>query len=298
MSNKNVTSSREKRPYNCYNAAMIIDFHTHIFPPEIIHNRERYLVSDPLFSQLYSDPRARLASAEDLIGVMDDQAIDLAVVLNIAWSNPELCRQTNDYILESAARYPRRLTGFGMVVLDNPETALPEIERCLRGGIRGIGEIRPDRRLLEDTTLIKPVIQSILDNKLILLTHSSEPLGHTYAGKGDMTPQVLYPFISAFPGIKLVCAHWGGGLPFYALMPEVKIGLEQVYFDSAASPFLYSPQIYRQTIELAGAGKVLFGSDYPLLKPKRLLAEIDTLGLTEEVKRQILSGNARKLLEM
>ena len=51
-------------------------------------------------------------------------------------------------------------------------------------------------------------------------------------------------------------------------MPEVKKTLANVYFDSAASPFLYSPRIYTQAIETVGSEKLLFGSDYPLLSPQ------------------------------
>jgi predicted TIM-barrel fold metal-dependent hydrolase len=93
-----------------------------------------------------------------------------------------------------------------------------------------------------------------------------------------------------------VCAHWGGGLPFYAMMPEVKEVLRNVFFDSAASPFLYIPEVYKQVGELVGFDRVLFGSDYPLLPQGLLLREIDTLNLSPEVKEQILSGNARRLL--
>ncbi|MEE8414180.1 MAG: amidohydrolase family protein, partial [Dehalococcoidales bacterium] len=96
----------------------------------------------------------------------------------------------------------------------------------------------------------------------------------------------------------VVCAHWGGGLPFYALMPEVKKAMSNVFFDTAASPFLYNPQVYRQVIQLVGADKVLFGSDYPLLAQSRLLGEINSLDLPEEIKNLILSGNARKLLSI
>jgi uncharacterized protein len=128
------------------------------------------------------------------------------------------------------------------------------------------------------------------------LTHSSEPIGHSYSGKGNITPEALFPLISGFPELKLVCAHWGGGLPFYALMPEVKISLNNVYFDTAASPFIYSSQIYHQVTQLVGPEKILFGSDYPLIAPKRLLTEIDSLNLAETIKTQILSKNAGVLL--
>jgi predicted TIM-barrel fold metal-dependent hydrolase len=79
-------------------------------------------------------------------------------------------------------------------------------------------------------------------------------------------------------------------------MPEVKKAIDNVYFDSAASPFLYTPQVYNQVIQLVGADKVLFGSDYPLLTQRRLLNEIETLDLAEETKALVLAGNALRLL--
>ena len=130
----------------------------------------------------------------------------------------------------------------------------------------------------------------------MLLTHASEPVGHNYPGKGTITPDMLYPFITSYPDLTIVCAHWGGGLPFYALMPEVKQAMSNVFFDTAASPFLYNPQVYTQVVQLVGADKILFGSDYPLLAQARLLGEIRSLDLPEETKNLILSGNAQRLL--
>ena len=283
---------------SCYNhRAMIIDFHTHIVPPRIRDDRERY-AGDPLFALLYSSPKAKLATAEDLIAAMDKDGVDMSVALNIGWSSPDLCALTNDYIMESVARYPTRLVGFGAVVPEPPDVALREIERCARGGMRGIGEMRLDRRLLGSGGSIAAdeLVNGVIANKLILLLHCSEPVGHRYPGKGDTTPEGLYPVIERFPDLSLVCAHWGGGLPFYALMPEVKKALKSVFFDTAASPFLYAPQIYRQVVQVLGAEHVLFGSDYPLLTPGRLLKEIRSLELPRETEESILSGNARRLL--
>jgi len=135
-------------------------------------------------------------------------------------------------------------------------------------------------------------------HKLILLVHASEPVGHIYPGKGNVTPDILYPFITSFPDLPVVCAHWGGGLPFYSLMPEVREAMENVYFDTAASPFLYRPEIYSQVSQLVGSDRILFGSDYPLMPPSRLLREIESIDLHAEDKRLILSGNARRLLDI
>ena len=277
---------------------MIIDFHTHIFPPRIKQDPGKYIDSDAGFALIYSSPKAKLATADELIASMDEEGIDISVVLNIGWTTHELCVETNDYILESVARYPQRLIGFCTVQPRSLEAALTEIERCAQGGIRGIGEMRPDMQLLDlrDETVMVPFIEAMTRHNLILLTHASEPVGHEYPGKGAITPDILYPLITNFPDLTVVCAHWGGGLPFYALMPEVKRAMDNVFFDTAASPFLYSPQIYNQVIQLVGAERILFGSDYPLLAPSRLLNEIKSLNLPEETERLILAGNAQRLL--
>jgi predicted TIM-barrel fold metal-dependent hydrolase len=277
---------------------MIIDFHTHVFPPQIKQNRKKYIELDPCFTILYSDPKAKIATADELIASMDKAGVDVSVITNIGWTTHELCLETNDYIMESVARYPERLIGFGAVQPQSPQGAVAEIERCAKAGLKGIGEMRPDIQLLDltDEMIMAPFVEALKKHKLILLTHASEPVGHDYAGKGIITPDLLYPFITSFPDLTIVCAHWGGGLPFYALMPEVKKAMANVFFDTAASPFLYAPEIYNQVIQLVGADKILFGSDYPLLEQKRLIEEIKALKLDGETENLILSGNARRLL--
>jgi hypothetical protein len=277
---------------------MIIDFHTHVFPPQIKKNRNNYIDSDPCFAILYSSRDARLATADELIASMDKAGIDVSVILNIGWTTHELCVETNDYILESIARYPDRLVGFCSVQPQSYQAALDELERCAKRGIKGVGEIRPDIQLLDlgDEEVMAPFANMLSKHRLILLTHSSEPVGHIYPGKGAVTPEILYPFISSHPELTIVCSHWGGGLPFYALMPEVKQAMQNVYFDTAASPLLYHPQIYEQVIPLVGEGKILFGSDFPLLPQERIIKEIQSLNLSEATKNLILGDNARRLL--
>jgi predicted TIM-barrel fold metal-dependent hydrolase len=274
---------------------MVIDFHTHVFSPRLKENRDRYVAKDPGLAVLYSSPKAKIATADELVESMDREGIDISVILNGGWTSHELCIETNDYIMESVARYPKRLVGFCTVPLKSAKPAVAEIERCVRGGVRGVGEIRLNTQAFDPAELL-PVIEVIREHSLILLTHASEPVGHQYAGKGKITPDLLFVLITEYPDITYVLAHWGGGLPFYALMPEVKEVMRNVYFDSAASPFLYVADIYRRVSELVGADKILFGTDYPLLRQGRLLREIDSLNLPPETKEQILAGNARRLL--
>ncbi len=56
---------------------MLIDFHTHLFPPVICNHRERYCARDPWFNELYSNKRARMMSAEELVAEMDVSGLSL-----------------------------------------------------------------------------------------------------------------------------------------------------------------------------------------------------------------------------
>lgn len=277
--------------------AMVIDFHTHIFPPRVKSDRERYLKLDPCFAELYSSPKARLATAEELIESMDSASVDVSVILNLGWARHELCVETNDYLLESAARFPKRLIAFCSVQPASGK-ALDEVERCARGGARGIGELRPDRQGFDIASpkAMRPFAEALVKLKLVLLLHTSEPVGHDYPGKGKVTPEKVYPFIKAFPEVRTVFAHWGGGLPFYGLMPKVKAAIANVYFDTAASPYLYSKDIYAHVCQILGAEHVLFGSDWPLMAQDRVLKEIAEAGLSDEERNRIIGGNARRLL--
>jgi len=277
---------------------VIIDFHTHIFSPWVRERRDEYIKRDCCFSLLYSQQKAKLATAKELIASMDEAGVDLSVVLNIGWASHELCVETNDYILDSVSRYPDRLIGFCSVQPKAGDAAIVELERCAKAGAGGIGEMRSDVQgfNLADKEMMKPLVDAVVEHNLIFLTHSSEPVGHQYIGKGSITPDVLYSFILNFPDLKLVCAHWGGGLPFYALMPEVARALSNVFFDTAATVFLYQPQIFEEVSNIVGSDKILFGTDYPLIPQNRVMAQIQVLGLAEEGKAKILGGNAQKLL--
>jgi hypothetical protein len=273
---------------------MIIDFHTHVFSPRVRQSRERYVQRDPVFAELYSLPKARLATADELISAMERDGVDVSVILNGGWATQQLCVETNDYVLDSVARFPKRFIGFCTVQPGSPGAA-EEIERCFRGGARGVGEMRLKTGA---AVSLAPIADVIRERGLPLLVHASEPVGHHYQGKGRFTPGELYSLITSFPELTIVCAHWGGGLPFYALMPEVEKAMANVYFDTAASPFLYNPRVYAEVVRLVTADKVLFGTDWPLLPQRRLLREVNGLGLPAQARERMLSGNARKLLGM
>jgi predicted TIM-barrel fold metal-dependent hydrolase len=74
--------------------------------------------------------------------------------------------------------------------------------------------------------------------------------------------------------------------------------LSNVYFDTAATPFLYKPQIFKQVADMIGSDKILFGSDYPLLSPRRIIDQLESIEISQKDRVRILGGNAQKLLSV
>ena len=279
---------------------MVIDTHCHILPPSFRDRRAEIATRDSTFSALLADPGANIASVDDLLASMDRDGVDRSVVMGMGWTDPNIAIETNDYIIQAVSDNPGRLTGFCSVNPAWGEKAFVEAKRCLTAGLSGIGELHADTQGFDitDVAVMAPIMELARSDGWPVLIHASEPVGHRYPGKGSTTPDKLYRFIQNFPGNPIICAHWGGGLPFYSLMPEVKESLKNVYFDSAASPFLYRPEVFSTVAELAGDGKVFFASDYPLMDISRPLEQARSAGLAPDVEAKLLSGNAAKLFRL
>ena len=279
---------------------MVIDFHTHIFPKTIRENREAYFASEPAFKLLYSLPGSKLVGAQEIVAAMDRQGVDKSVIFGFPWKKSQTFMNHNDYILEAVARYPKRL--IGLCCLDPfSRDAVTEALRCLEGGLAGIGELAFYQSGIDDEALEKlaPLMQICRDKDLPVLIHTNEPVGHTYPGKTPHTLKQIYDLVKKFPENVIVLAHWGGGIFFFALLKkEVKESLKNVYFDTAASPFLYAPEIYSYAKDIVGLDKILFGSDFPLINPARYFRELDISGLSKAEIESICGLNAAQLFKL
>ncbi len=277
---------------------MIIDIHTHIFPPEIQRYYARYCERDRWFGELYSNPRARVATAEDLIAEMDEAGVDISVAFSFGWTDPGLIVETNSYVLEAMRLYPGRIYGMAVLQPTSGAQAVYELERCAVSGMIGLGELMPHGQgyRLNDIALLTPLMEVVRRYQLLVLSHCSEPVGHSYAGKGNVSLADIEAFLLAFPDVRFIAAHWGGGLPFYTLMPEVKRITANVWYDTAATVFLYRQDIFPMAAQLVGADRILFASDFGLLRQRRIIEHITQSGLDAESLQKILGGNAQRLL--
>lgn len=279
---------------------MIIDAHTHAFPPEVCRRREDFFPDEPAFRLLYGNPKARLADPEDLVAALAEDGVDKAVVMGFPWRREALWRRHHEVLLMAMRRWPEKIAAFCAV---NPMMpgAVREVERCLAQGFGGVGELAwyADDPGDDLAGVLLPLAELCQHYRVPLAVHVNDPLGigHTYPGKAAVPLPALYQCLKQAPGVTWILAHWGGGLPFYGLCkketPEV---FRRVYFDTAASPYLYRPAIYRLAAELVGPEKILFGSDFPLLRASRYLKELEEAGLPGEWQPLILGQNLAGLM--
>ncbi len=276
---------------------MKLDVHVHILSPDFIRDLQKNMDRDTHFKMLHENPKSKFATAETLLENMDKTGIDKSVVFGFPYRDLGMCQESNDYIIDVAARYPDRLIGFAVV--PPQETGMErELIRCHESGLKGTGEIIPAavHADISDQGQVGRFTALCRELDFPILMHTNELVGHYYPGKGKMGPEQAYLFAVQNPDNKIIFAHWGGGLFFYELMPELHEALRHVYYDTAASPFLFRPDVYAAA-RLAGVlDKVLLGSDFPLLSPSRYYKEWAATDLTEEERDGISGNNAAGLL--
>ena len=259
--------------------------------------RQELVLRDRGFGALYSNNKAKLVGVSETLKMQEKHQVDRAVVFGFPWHDLELCREGNDYVLECMHQYPNQLIGFITLPWNSSENILKECERCLKAGCKGVGELALyDQPLNAENLSELDGLASLLAEKgLPLLLHLNEPVGHDYPGKVLIDLRAVQGFITAHPNLTIILAHWGGGFFFFELMRAVHGVSTRVFYDTAASPFLYHHRIYEVAVNVVGEDRILFGSDYPLLLPNRYFEEMEEAKLSEEARQKIKGGNARRL---
>lgn len=288
-----------------------IDSHIHFTPPSMVEDLEAFSEMEPYWGLLITpDPVNHTvqgwATPERMISDMDLAGIDKVVLQGVYRQTEESTRQTNDDTLDILRRYPDRVIGFAVLHFQSVDRTLDELKRCLDGGMKGVGELNPyGQGTTFDDPIFHKVIEACIRYQIPLNLHVSEEIGHFYLGKSTTPIAEYYQLACRYPELKLILSHWGGGLLFYEIMPEVRQNLKNVWYDTAGSPLLYpTPGIFNSVLQIIDHRKLLFGSDYPLIIcPSRqqqpdfrpFLDEINALGLPQPVYDDIMGGNAARL---
>jgi predicted TIM-barrel fold metal-dependent hydrolase len=276
-----------------------VDAHTHIFPPHILENREAIRERDVWFGELYANPKALLATADDILASMDRASINVSIACGFPWRDSGLCADHNAYLAASAEASGGRIAWLA-TVLPGHDSAPGEAERAFGLGAVGLGELNADAQAfrIDDPKSMSALAEVCIAFDRPIMFHVSEPVGHVYPGKGTATPDRLLALLAAFPALRVVAAHWGGGLPFYELMPEVADLARNVVYDSAASTYLYRFGVFRSVIDIVGRERVLMGTDYPLLRQDRFLRRIAGAGMRHEELPAVMGGNAVRFFRL
>ncbi len=286
--------SNSGEPASSHSRPLVIDAHVHAFPDEIIASRDDLIRRDHWFGHLYVSPMALLTNDTDLLASMATCGVDQAVLCGFPWSDPGLCRLNNDWMAATSASSDGRLSWLGIVVPNHP-SASREAERCFALGAVGIGELNADGQgfdLSDPLSLATLTATCVAAGRPVLL-HATEPVGRAYPGKGTATPDRLLRFLAANQDLDVVLAHWGGGLPFYELMPDVAALCRRMRYDTAASPYLYRHDILEVAATLVGPDRILWGSDFPVLSQGRFLRRTLATDIDPESLRRIVGGSAQ-----
>jgi predicted TIM-barrel fold metal-dependent hydrolase len=218
----------------------------------------------------------------------------------VEWADPH---DLNDRLAAVVAENPDEIAcGFGCVDPRNVMNAVREVDRAvLELGLRGIVfepgflEISPiDRRCY-------PVYARCAQLGVPVGLHT----GINFSSHGALEherPVLVDRVACDFPDLTLICHH--GGWPWVHEAAAVAWKHKNVYLEFGAIAPRYMA---------AGAGggwgdiahlmdtvlreQVLFGTDWPMLRYDRALAEIEHLGLRPESRAAYLGGNAQRLLE-
>lgn len=273
----------------------VVDAHVHLFPPDVIAGKDHYCERDAWFGVTHAAwPVERFPQAEHLLESMDEAGVSMAVIAAWPWVDPGHCRAHNDWLAEVAATSPR--LAWLAIVSPADASAPQELERVRGLGAVGIGELNADAQgfAWEREGDVRELAEIATTLDFPIMAHVSEPVGHDYPGKGTATPPKILAFLEQHPDLRFVAAHWGGGLPFYELMPEVGLALRNVTYDTAASTYLYRPEVFDVVNRIVGPRRVVWGSDYPVLGQRRFLAKARSI-LDDETADAVVGANAARV---
>ena len=249
----------------------VIDAHTHAFPPAIVdaaptsaRATRGSTTSTPTLPCGW--PRRRTCSP-----AWTPPASQRSLLCGFPWRDPGLCREHTACLAEVRAAL-QRPSFLGIVVPHAPDAAR-DAQRAFELGAVGLGEFNADA---QDFDLRAPAgLAEVLE--LCTAAGHADHAARQRAGWAQLSRQRLRHagqagrFLTAFPAQPVVLAHWGGGLPFYELMPEVRAVTRSLTYDSAATTYLYNSAVFPTVVGLVGPERVLFASDFPVLRQDRLL---------------------------
>ena len=231
------------------------------------------------------DEHAMLDDAGRMLAAMDAVGVDQTVVFNIFHAD---ARVGNDATASFVARNPDRFVGFAYVVPILPAGAVrAELRRCVDDlGFRGVKLYPPYMPWPLHDERWFTIYEFAAERRLPVLFHTgTEP---------NALPRYLDVIAPRFPTAYLIAGHSGNVAGPRAQAIAATRANPNVYLETCSS--FRTPGVIEELVERAGADRVLFGSDTPLMDPRCQIGKIITAAIPAAAKRQILGENAARLL--
>ncbi len=251
-------------------ALPIVDAHCHIYPPKIAARAVDSVGEFYHLAMLGVPAEAGITpgTPEHLLAVSAGSGITHHLVHSVAVKAATV-ESINTFIAQQCAVHPNFI-GFAAMHQDY-EDPRGELERAKAAGLKGI-KIHPDTQCV-----------NLDDDRLMEVYAIAEELGlpvliHMGDYRYDYShPRRLKRVLQEFPGLVVCGAHFGGWSVFDLAVEYLQD--ERCFLDCSSSMAFIGLRRTRELIELYGADRILFGSDFPMWDPGRELERLRSLGL-------------------
>ncbi len=236
---------------------------------------------------------------EQMIEEMDAAGVDRCVLS--AFYHMDTPVVSNDEVAAFVKRYPDRFIGAGTVnILRKPMDVAREVERMVKE--LDFCAVRLEPYMYGDGTMGLPPTDKHYWPVYLKCAELGVPVciqvGHTGPTLPSECGRPIYldEIALAFPDLKIVGCHLGQ--PWHEEMMILAWKHDNVFIETSARTPKHWPVEFIDFVKGRGQGKVMWATDYPLLNFERTLAELEALGLTEEVFRKVVRENAVNVFAM
>ncbi len=258
-----------------------IDFHTHIYPEGIAHKAAENIRT---FYSLGNEAMDGTASL--LLSQGQAAGVDRFVILPVA-TKPDRTRHINEFILSQVAQ-ESRFFGFGTVHA-GMDDLMDEVDFICRTGLRGI-KMHPDcQKFPIDDERLFPVYEEIQGKLPVILHMGDQRFDYSH-------PARLRRVLDMFPKLQVIAAHFGG----YTMHEEACQLLrdKECFFDVSSSLMFMGKGVAEHYVNLYGAERFVYGSDYPMWDPEVEMERFLRLDLTADQFEQIAHKTAEYILQL
>ena len=259
----------------------IIDIHTHVYPDAIAQK-----ATDSI-RDFYGIGSAGMNGTVDMLLQQGAKAgITKYVILAVA-IRPDHVVSINNFIAGQMQAHDC-FYAFGTVHA-GMDGLTDEAERIMDMGLKGI-KMHPDSQVFAiDAPRLFPVYETI-QGKLPVLLHMGDSR-YDYSH-----PARLRRVLELFPKLETVAAHFGGYSMDDVACQELKD--TNCIMDVSSSLMFMEPGVAERYVNIYGAERLAFGTDYPLWDPVKEMERFMQLKLTETQREQIFHKTAERLLKI